>query len=107
MEQTAESAMSGVGCVVEETRHVRDVAKTAIPKAKSVHGEIESRVALLTAQAEASTAQITGVLSERVQEVAAHSEVQASCIVDAVSQQLERGLEAVAASTVATSEQHT
>ena len=42
-----ESAMSGVGYVAEETRHVRNVAEAAIAEAKSVHGEIESRVALL------------------------------------------------------------
>ena len=99
--------MSGVGRSTEETHCVCDVAKAAIAEAKSVHGEVESRVALLAAQAKASTTHIAGVLSERVQELAAHSEVQASRIADAVSQQLERGFEAVATSTAVTSERHT
>ena len=62
---------------------------------------------MLATQAEASTMHIVGVLSERVQEVAAHSEVQASCVADAVSQQLEKGLETVATNATAMSERHT
>ena len=45
----AESAMSGVGHVMEETRRVCGIAETAIAEAKLVHGEVESRVVLLAA----------------------------------------------------------
>ena len=95
--------MLSVGHVAEETRRVRNVVEAAIAEAKSVHGEVESRVAFIKAQAEASTVHIVGVLSERVQEVAAHSKVQPSRIADAVSQQLKRGLEAIATSASASS----
>ena len=61
---------------------------------------------MLTVQAEASTTHVVGVLSKRVKAVAAHSEVQASRIADVVSQQLERGLGAVATSIATTSERH-
>ena len=46
-EQTAESVMSGVGRVAEETRRVRGVAEAAIAEAKSVHDAVESKVASL------------------------------------------------------------
>ena len=62
-EQTTESAMSGVGRVAEATLRVRGVAKAASAEAKSVHEVVESKVASLTAQADASVAHITGVLS--------------------------------------------
>ena len=100
----AENAMSGVGRVTEGTRRVHNIIEATIAEAKLVHGEVESRVASLATQAEASTTHIVGVLSECVQEVAAHSEVQASHVADAVSQQLEKQLEAVATNTAMTSE---
>ena len=106
-EQTAKSAMSGVGRVAEETLRVRGVAEAAIAEAKSVHEAVESKVASLTAQADASIALFTGVLSERVQQMAEHSDEQASCVAVEISQQLEKGLEAVATSVAATSERQT
>ena len=39
--------MSGVGKVTDEARRVRGVAEAAIAEARSVHGEVESRVASL------------------------------------------------------------
>ena len=53
---------------------VHGVVEAAIAEARSVHGEIESRVALLAAQANASTTHIVGVLSQCVQEVVEHSD---------------------------------
>ena len=41
--------MLSVGHVAEETRRVRNVVEAAIAEAKSVHGEVESRVASLVA----------------------------------------------------------
>ena len=86
---------------------MRNVVEAAIAEARSVHGEVESRVALLAVQADVSTAHIVGVLSQCVQEVVEHSDAQASCVAGEVSQQLEKGLEAVAMSTVAMSEWQT
>ena len=74
---------------------------------KSMHGEVQSRVALLVAQAEASTAHVVDVLSKRVSEVAAQSEVQASHIVGTVAQRLEKDIEAAVVRAVVTSERHT
>ena len=99
--------MSSVGHVTEETVHVRGIAEAAIAEAKSVHEAIESKVASLTAQADASIAHITGVLSERVQQVAEYSDAQASRVAGEILQQLEKGLEAVATSAAATSERQT
>ena len=96
--------MSGVGHAVEEAHRVCDIVEATIAEAKWVHGAVESKVALLMAQAKARTAHVVGVLSECVQEAAAHSEVQVSHVVDAVSQQQEKGLEAVTTSATVTSE---
>ena len=106
-EQVAESAMSGVGRVADETRRAREVAEAAIAEAKSVHGEVQSKVASLTARADASAAHAVEVLSGRVQEVAEQSQVQTSRVAVAVAQQLEKEIEAAASSTAATAEIHT
>ena len=66
--------MSSVGRVAEETRRVCGVAEAAIAEAKSVHNAVECKVALLVAHAKVSTAQVIGVLSKRVEEIAVHSE---------------------------------
>ena len=60
--QVAESAMSGVGCVADETRRAREVAEATIAKARSVHREVQSKVALLTAHANASAAHAVKVV---------------------------------------------
>ena len=73
-EQTAQSVMSSIGRVAEETLHVRGVAEAAIAEAKSVHEVVESKVASLTVRANASVVHITNVLPERVQQVAEHSD---------------------------------
>ena len=106
-EQVAESAMSGVGCMADETRRAREVAKAAIAEAKSVHGEVQSKVAVLAARADASAAHAVEVLSGCVQEVAEQSQVQTSRVAVAVAQQLEKEIEAAASSTAATAEIHT
>ena len=84
-ERVAKSAMSGVGQIADEARRVRRIEEVAIADARYVHGEVESRVASLVAQADASAVHIIGVLLQHVQEVAEHSNAQASCIVGEVS----------------------
>ena len=106
-ESNAKSAMSSVSHVTKETHCVRDVAKAAIAKAKSVHGEVESRVATLVAQAEANTKHVVDRLSKRVSVVVVQSEAQTSRVVGTVAQQLEKGIEASALSAAATSEHNT
>ena len=87
-ERTAKSAMSGISHIAEETRCVQDIAEAAIAEAKFVHSEVDSRVAMLVAQAEATTANAVDAFSKRVSEVAVQSEVQALHIVGTVAQQL-------------------
>ena len=77
--------MSGVGRVMEETRCARGIVETAIAEAKSVHGEVESRVASLAVQAEASMVQVVGTLSECIKEMAAHSKAEMSHVVGFVA----------------------
>ena len=66
--------MFGVGRIKDETHHVRNVVEAAVAEARSVHGEIESKITLLAVQANASTVLIVGVLSQCVQEMAEHSD---------------------------------
>ena len=78
--------MSGVGRIEDETCCVHNVAEVAIAEARSVHSEVESKVASLAVQADASTVHIVGVLSQRVREMAEHSDVQVSRVAGKVSQ---------------------
>ena len=82
--------MSGVGIVTEETRQARGIIEAAIAKAKSVHDEVESRVASLVAQAEASSVHIADALSKRVGEVAVESEAKTSHSVGTVANSWKR-----------------
>ena len=84
-----ESALSGIGHVAEETHRTRGIAEAAIAEARSVHGEIESKVSSRAAQAAASTAHITDALSKRMGEVVAETEAKTSRVVGTVAQQLE------------------
>ena len=59
----AECAMSGMGQIADEACRVHRVAEAAIAEARSVHGDVESRVASLSVQDNASTTHIIGVLS--------------------------------------------
>ena len=65
---------------------------------------VESRVASLAAQAEASTAHAASALSEHVKEVAVHMKEQTLCIAGNVAHQLKKEIETVAASTAMTGE---
>ena len=102
-----ELATYGIRRIVEQTRHARGVAEAAISEAMPVHGQVESKVASVTAQAEASTAHVVDALSKYVTEVAAHSAEQTLHVVGIVSQQLEKEIEAVVVSAAAMSERHT
>ena len=106
VEQVAESAMSGVERMAVEMRHAREVAEAAIAEARSVHGEVQSKVALLMARANVSATHAVEVLSGRVQEGAEQSQVQMSHVAVAVAQQFEKEIEAGVSSTAATAEIH-
>ena len=79
-EQVAESSMSSVGRIADETHCTREVGEAAIAEVRSMHGEVQSKVTLLTARANASTAHAIKVLSGCIQEVA---DVRVSCLLTA------------------------
>ena len=101
-----ESALSGVGQVAEVTRCVCSIAEAAIAEATFVYNQVESRVASLVAHTKVRMAQGISPLSECIREVAVHTEEQTSCIAGTVAQQLEKEIEAVAVSTITTSERN-
>ena len=103
-ERTVESALSGVGHVAEEICHAHSVEEVAISEARSMHGEIESKVSLLAAKAAVSTAHIRDALSKCVGEVVVETEAKTSHVVGTVAQQLEKEIQAAALSTAATAE---
>ena len=74
-EQTAFTAISGIGCVEAETRRVREMVEATTVEAGSVRGEAKSHVATLAAAADASTTCATEEIASRVKEVAEYSDV--------------------------------
>ena len=105
--ESMKSTMSHVGRVAEETRRAHGIAEAAIAEVKSVHGEVESRVASLAAQAEASTVQVVGALCKHVKEMVPHSEAETSCVIGFVAQQLEKEVEVAMVSAATMSERNT
>ena len=94
--------MSGIGRVANKIRRAHEVAEVAIAEVRSAQGEVQGKVALLTACADASAAHAVEVLSGRVQEVVEHSEKQTLCVAGAVTQQLEREIKPAATVEVQT-----
>ena len=100
-EQVAENAMFRVGCITEETRQAWKVAEAAFAEAKSVQGAVESRVASLSVQAHASATRTVEVMTGRVDEMAAQSDAQTSCVATEVTQHLESKIQAAVISMAA------
>ena len=100
------TAISGVGRIEQETRRVREMVEATTAEAKSVRGEVESRVATLAAAADTSVAHAAEEISSRVKEVAEYSDAQASRVAADVTQRLEQEIVAAATSTTATAESH-
>ena len=65
-EQTAVTAVSGVGRVERETHRVREMVEATTAEAKSVRGDVESRVAVLAAAADASATRVNEEITSRV-----------------------------------------
>ena len=72
------TAISGVGHIEQEMRRVREMVEATTAEAKSVHGEVESRIATLAAVADASAARAAEEISSRVKEVVEYSDAQTS-----------------------------
>ena len=78
--------MYGVGRVAEKTDRVHGIAEAAIAKATSATSQMESNVALLAVQAEATTVRAVSALSKRMQKTAADMEAKMPRVVGAVAQ---------------------
>ena len=85
-EQTAATAVSGVGHVKRETRRVREMVEATTAEAKSVRDDVESRVAVLAVAADASATRANEEIASRVRQVAEYSDAQASRIAADVTQ---------------------
>ena len=103
-ERVAESPMSGIGQVADATRRAPEVAEAAIAEVRSMHDEVKSKVAELSAHADASTMHAVEVLSEHIQKMAVDTEVKMSCNVGTVVQQLEQEVATAATSTAVMAE---
>ena len=101
-EQTASTAISGVGRVEAETCRVREMVEATTAEARSVRGEVESCIATLAAAADASATRTTEEIASRVKEVAEYSNAQALRVAADVTQRLEHEIVAAATSTTAT-----
>ena len=80
---------------------MRELVEATCAEARFVHGEVESRVAMLAAKANASTARVVEEITGCVREAAAYSDAQASRVAEPITQQLEREIHAAATSTAA------
>ena len=104
MEQSAATAISGMGNVEEETHRVRQMVEATTAEARSVCGGIESRIATLAVAADASAACTAEEISSRVKEAVEYSNAQALRVAADVTQRLEKEIVAVAMSTAVTAE---
>ena len=76
--------------IADETRRVRKLVEATNAEARSVHGEVESKVATMAAEADASAAHVVEEMMGHVWEVVAYSDAQASRVAETITQQLER-----------------
>ena len=96
--------MSDVSGIADETRHVHELLEATSAKARSVHGQVESKVATLAGKVDASVAHVVEEMTGRVREVAAYSDAQASCIAETITQQPEQEIQAAGTSTATIAE---
>ena len=85
-EEKAESAVSGVGMVADQTRYARSIAEAAIVEVRSVRNEVTSKIAEVAQRLDVSASNVEEVLTGKVQQVAAHFEAHTSHTVGQVAQ---------------------
>ena len=85
-EQTASTAISGVGRVEVETCGVCEMVEATMAEARSIRGEVESCVATLAAAAGVSTLHVTKEIASHVKQVVEYSDAQALHITVDVTQ---------------------
>ena len=105
--QSAATAVSGVGRVADETRRVRELVEATTAEARSVRGEVESRVATLAAASEENVARVAAEVDAKVAQVAEYSDARASHVAADVTARLEKDIQVAASSATATAEINT
>ena len=91
----------------EETRRIRKMVEATTAEARSVRGDVESRIATLAAVADASAACIAEEISSRVKEAVEYSDAQVSRVTADITQRLEKEIVAATTSTAATTKINT
>ena len=85
-EEKAESAVSGVGVVADQTRYARSIAEAAIAEAWFVRDEVTSKIAEVGQRSDVRASNVEEVLTGKVQQVAAQFEAHTSHAVGQVAQ---------------------
>ena len=65
-DEKAESAVSGVGVVADQTRYARSIAEAAIAEAQSIRDEVTSRIAEVAQRSDVSASNVAEVLTGKV-----------------------------------------
>ena len=102
--QSAATAVSGVGRVAEETCRVRELVEATSAEARSVRGNVESRVARLAAASEVSTVRVAAEVDAKLAKVAKYSDAHASHVAADVTARLEKDIQVAASSATAIAE---
>ena len=93
-----------LGVLKERRGCVRDLVEATSAEAKSVRGEVESRIADLATASQANASQLEERVAAQVTQVAEYTEAQASRVPADVTVRLEKEVQAVVSSTAATAE---
>ena len=96
VEQKTASAFFDIGVIADQTHHAQSIAEVAIAEARSVRDEVSSKMAAFAQRVDASTSDVVGMSTNRVEQVATQIEAQMSRVVAQVTQQLEKDIEAIA-----------
>ena len=94
----------GLEAFAEETRRVRELVEATSAEARSVCGDVESRIATLASASEVSAVRVAAEVDAKVAKVAEYSDAHVSHVAADVTAQLEKDIQVVASSTAATAE---
>ena len=67
VEHITERAYSGVGAIAKQTRHAQSMAEAIVAEARSMHGEVEGKMAELKQRVEVNASTTANVLASRIE----------------------------------------
>ena len=76
--------MSGIGRIADKTRRIREFVEATNAEARSLHGEVESKVTTLAAKVDASATHTVEEMTGRVQEVVAYLDAEVSRVAETI-----------------------